>query len=165
MTNTKDKSKARLYAVIGGIAGFILCGVIIFTVMPSLMIVTTESNLGFDETIEALQERIPKQGWVLSGITNMNKSMDKHGVDFEPKVSLVKLCKPEYAKSVLTSDRNVSCMMPCTMSVWQADDGKVYLSRINMALVARMFGGNIGKVMGGKVVHDEEKMLEGLLKK
>ena len=53
--------------------------------------------------------------------------------------------------------------MPCTMSIWEGDDGKVYLSKMNMSLMARLFGGNIGKIMGGNVINDEEKMLEGLL--
>ena len=94
----------------------------------------------------------------------MNKSMAKHGVTIKPRVKLVKLCNAEYAKSVLTTDRHVSTMMPCTFSVWDGDDGKVYLSKMNMALMAKMFGGNIAKVMGKKVVHDEEEMLQGLLK-
>jgi uncharacterized protein (DUF302 family) len=164
MTN---KSSRKIWAsgIVGFVLGFVLCGIIVFATMPSMMIVTKESKLGFDETIEALEKRIPEHGWVISGDKpmDMNKSMTKHGVNFEPRVKLIKLCKPEYAKSVLTTDRHISCMMPCTMAVWQADDGKVYLSKMNLSLMAKMFGGNIAKVMGKKVVHDEEKILEGLL--
>jgi len=29
--------------------------------------------------------------------------------------------------------------------------------------MAKMFGGNIAKVMGDKIVHDKEEMLQGLL--
>ena len=150
----------------GLVVGFVLCGVVVFTAMPSLMIVTKESALGFDETVAALERRIPERGWVISGDKpiDMNKSMAKHGVTFEPRVKLIKLCKAEYAKNVLTTDRYVSTMMPCTFSVWEGDNGKVYLSKMNMALMAKMFGGNIAKVMGGHVVEDEEKILEGLLK-
>ena len=152
--------------IAGLVVGFVLCGAVVFAAMPSLMIVTTESKLGFDQTVAALEKRIPEHGWVMSGgqPIDMNKSMAKHGVNFEPRVKLMKLCKAEYAKSVLTTDRHVSTMMPCTFSVWEGDNGKVCLSRMNMALMARMFGGNIARIMGGKVVHDEEKMLEGLLK-
>ena len=162
------KSNWKIWAAgtIGVMTGFVLCGIIVFTVMPSLMIVTKESKLGFDETVAALEKRIPEHGWVISGSQpiDMNKSMSKHGVNFKPRVKLVKLCNAEYAKSVLTSDRHISCMMPCSMAVWEGDDGKVYLSEMNMALMAKMFGGNVAKVMGGKVVHDEEEMLRGLLK-
>jgi uncharacterized protein (DUF302 family) len=96
--------------------------------------------------------------------TDMNQSMAKHVVEFKPRVKLIKLCKADYAKSVLTTDRHVSCLMLCTMAVWEGDDGKVYLSEMDMGLMAEMFGGNIAKVMGGKVVKDESAMLEGLLK-
>jgi len=152
--------------LIGGAIGFVLCGIVMFMAMPSMMIVTKESKLGFDETVAALEKRIPEQGWAIPGgkPIDMNKSMAKYGVIFKPRVKLVKLCKAEYAKSVLTTDRYVSCLMPCTMAVWEGDDGKVYLSEMNMSLMAKMFGGNIAKVMGGNVVRDEEKMLEGLLK-
>jgi uncharacterized protein (DUF302 family) len=165
MMTTKSNRRIWTPGIVGVVIGFVICCIAMFTLMPSMMIVTKESKLGFDETVAALEKRIPEQGWVISGgqPIDMNKAMAKNGVTFKPRVKLVKLCKAEYAKSVLTSDRYISCMMPCTMAVWEADDGKVYLSEMNMSLMAKMFGGNIAKVMGGKVVHDEEKMLEGLL--
>jgi len=166
LATSSGNRKTWQAGLIGGAIGFVLCGIVMFMAMPSMMIVTKESKLGFDETVAALEKRIPEHGWVIPGgkPIDMNKSMAKHGVVFKPRVTLVKLCKAEYAKSVLASDRYVSCLMPCTMAVWEGDDGKVYLSEMNMSLMAKMFGGNIAKVMGGDVVHDEEKMLEGLLK-
>lgn len=152
---------------IAGLAvGFLLCGIVMFKAMPSLMIVTKESKLGFDETVAALEKRIPEHGWVIAGgqPIDLNKSMAKQGVTFKPRVKLVKLCNAEHAKSVLTTDRHISCMMPCSMAVWEGDDGKVYLSEMNMALMAKMFGGNVAKIMGGSVVEEEEKILDGLLK-
>lgn len=148
----------------GFAAGALVCGIVMLTVMPSLMVVTEESSLGFDETVAALEKSIAGNGWVVSQVMDMNKSMAKHGVEFEPRVKLVKLCKPQYAKSVLSTDRYVSTMMPCTFSVWEGDDGKVYLSRMNMGLMAKMFGGNVARVMGRDVVRDEHKILEGITK-
>ena len=165
MTTSKGNGKIWISGIAGLVIGFLLCGLVMFKAMPSLMIVTKESKLGFDETVAALEKRIPEHGWTVSGgkAIDMNKAMAEHGVTFKPRVKLVKLCKADYAKSVLTTDRHVSCMMPCSMAVWEGDDGKVYLSELNMALMAKMFGGNVAQIMGGKVVHDEEKMLEGLL--
>ena len=162
---TKSNRRIWVPGILGVMIGFLLCGIVVFTAMPSLMIVTRESKLGFDETVEYLAKRIPEYGWVISGDQpiDMNKSLAKHGVTFKPRVKLLKLCKAEYAKSVLATDRHVSTMMPCTFSVWESDDGKVYLSKMNMAMMAKMFGGNIAKVMGNRVVHDEEKILQGLL--
>ena len=166
MGKSKNNRNLIIGGIIGVLAGTVLCAVIMISVMPSMMIVTKECKLSFDETVAALEKRIPEQGWAIQGgkPIDMNKSMSAYIVEFAPRVKLIKLCKPEYAKSVLTTDRYVSCLMPCTMAVWEGDDGKVYLSEMNMSLMAKLFGGNIRKIMGGKVVHDEEKMLEGLLK-
>ena len=164
----KVKHRAGKYLLIGGLAGLaagvVLCGLVMFTTMPSLMIVTHESELGFDETVAALEKSIADEGWVVSAVSDMNKSMAKHGVEFGPRVKLVKLCKPEYAKSVLTTDRHISTLMPCSFAVWESDDGKVHLSKMNMGLMAKMFGGNIARVMGGSVVRDEKAMLAGIIK-
>ena len=64
----------------------------------------------------------------------------------------------------MATDRYISVMMPCTFAVWQGDDQKVYISRMNMGLMAKLFGGNIARVMGGKVAEDEKKILAGILK-
>lgn len=166
MSHNKKQGKARpLVTFLAGlIAGALLCAAAFFTLMPSMMIITKESAMGFDETVQALQKAISEQGWVVSGVRDMNKSLAKHGVELGPGVKLVELCNPGYAKSVLTTDRFVSTMMPCTFGVWRADDERVYLSRINMKLMARMFGGNIAKVMGGQVAQDEDKILADVLK-
>ena len=165
VTQKPDKSyrPTLLYVLIGLVAGAVLTGAVVVTAMPKMMIVTEESQLGFDETVAALEQAIPEHGWVVSTVSDMNKSMARHGVEFGPRVKLVKLCKPEYAQSVLTTDRHVSTLMPCTFAVWEGDDGKVYLSKMNMPLMARMFGGNIAKVMGGSVARDEHAILAGIV--
>ena len=158
------RKPAVLYVVIGLVVGAILAGGAIVTAMPKMMIVTQESRLGFDETVAALEKAIPANGWVVSTVSDMNKSMAKHGVEFAPRVKLVKLCKPEYAQSVLTTDRHVSTLMPCTLAVWEGDDKKVYVSKMNMSLMAKMFGGNIADVMGGSVARDEHAILLDIVK-
>jgi len=154
-------------AGLAGVAiGIVLCGVTVFAAMPSMMIVTKECTLDFDNTVATLRKRIPEHGWVLSGgkATDMNTSLAEHGVAVRPRVKLVRLCKVEYAESVLTTDRSVSCLMPCTMGVWKSDDGKTYLSKMNIGLMARLFGGDMNRIMGGKVAKEEAKILDGLVK-
>lgn len=164
----KVKPESRRSWLVGGVVGImvgaLLCGSAIVIAMPRMMIVTQESRLGFDETVAALERAIPARGWVVSTVTEMNQSLAKHGVEFGPRVTLVKLCKAEYAKSVLTTDRHVSTLMPCTIAVWESDDGKVLLSKMNMPLMARMFGGNIAKVMGGSVARDEHVILSDIVR-
>jgi uncharacterized protein (DUF302 family) len=163
VTTPQGKKSLLIGGLVGVAVGVVLCGTALVWAMPRMMIVTQESRHGFDETVAALEKGIPEHGWVVSTVSDMNKSMAKHGVEFGPRVKLVKLCKPEYAKSVLTTDRHVSTLMPCTFAVWEGDDGKVYLSKMNMPLMAKMFGGNIAKVMGGSVARDEHAILSGIV--
>jgi len=137
-------------AIAGRCSGWgVIAMVVVLKLMPSAMIVTEESRLGFDETVAALEKAIVERGWVVSGVQDMNKSMAKHGVEFGPRVTLIKLCHPEYAKSVLTTDRHVASMMPCSIAVWQDDGGNVRLSKMNIALMAKIFGGREGDRFGG----------------
>ncbi len=45
----------------------------------------------------------------------------------------------------------VTVMMPCSISVYEKSDGNVYVSTMNAALMGRMFGGTVAKVMSGPV--------------
>ncbi|MBF0450822.1 MAG: DUF302 domain-containing protein [Candidatus Magnetomorum sp.] len=163
-TEKESFKKSWLYMIAGIGIGVVLSLILVVSLMPSMMIVTKESKLGFDDTVVRLVERIKEQGWSVKIVSDVKQEINHAGYNFQPRVKIIKLCKAEYAKEVLTTDRFVSCLMPCSMAIWEGDDGKVYLSEMNMALMAKMFGGNIGKVMGGKVVNDEEKMIEGIFK-
>jgi uncharacterized Tic20 family protein len=48
-----------LSALIGLVAGVLLTGAAVVWAMPKMMIVTQESELGFDETVAALEKVIP----------------------------------------------------------------------------------------------------------
>ncbi len=152
-----------LALVIGFVAGVVICGVLVVKLMPGMMIVKKKSLLGFEETVNRLEQSVKDNGWVAKEVWHLNQSMAKHNVEFKPRVSLVKLCKPQYAKEVLTTDRHISCLMPCTMAVWEDDHGGVWFSEMNMALMAKLFGGNIARVMGGAVVAEEKQMLKGII--
>jgi uncharacterized protein (DUF302 family) len=161
-----SQSKPWILALVSFIVGLAVCGLLIVKAMPGMMIVTHECQHDFDGTLNKLQDQINAQGWVVVGgkPSHMNDSLAKKGVDFSPRVSLVKMCQPEYAKSVLTTDRHVACLMPCSVAVWEGNDGKTYLSKMNVGLMGKLFGGNVARVMGGDVARDEAKILAGLLK-
>jgi len=150
------------------ILGIIIGGVIIagamFIMMPKLMIVTHESKFdSVEETCAVLQKSIEANGWVSPAIRDMNQATEKNGVHMDKQVRLVELCKAQYAKDVLDTNPEVSTLMPCAWGVYEGDDGKVYISGMNMGLMGKMFGGNIAKVMGGAVAKDEKNMLEAVL--
>lgn len=152
-----------LPGLVGLVLGVVLTGVAVWQAMPGMMIVEHQSKYGVDETVSRLQQAIKDAGWVSPGVRDMNKSMSKQGVVFDKKVRLVELCHADHAKSVLGSDRHVATLMPCAIAVYEGDDGKTYISGMNMGLMGKMFGGNIAAVMGGPVAEDERKILSTVI--
>jgi uncharacterized protein (DUF302 family) len=164
-TGTTSKRTGRSWILIAGAGlggGLFLAVTAILVLMPKMMIATHESPLGFDETVAAIENGISENGWTSPGTDDMNRKLAAQGVDFEPRVKIIRMCHSDYAESVLTTDRYLSCLMPCSVSVWEANDGKVYVSKMNSGLMGKLFGGNVAKVMGGKVARDEERILQAV---
>ena len=160
----KSRTGGRvLWAVAGLVLGTVLTALVGKTAMPRLMLVTTESTFPYKETVTRIEDAIEREGWSSPGTLNLTKSMNKHGVEFPHRVQVIQLCKPEYAEQVLQSDRYVSSIMPCAISVWEDDDGRVYISKMNTGLMGKMFGGTIAKVMGGPVAADEHRILADVM--
>jgi len=75
---------------------------------------------------------------------------------------IVELCKAEYAKDVLSTNPEVSTLIPCAWGVYEGDDGNSYITGMNMGLMGKMFGGNIARVMGASVARMKRKCLKTL---
>ena len=151
-------------AIIAFLLGLVVCGILIFAIMPSMMVVTKKCTKGFDDTVSNLLKSITDNGWSITHgkPVELHTAIGKQGIDIGGRVNLVLLCNGKHAGEIL-EDRYITCMMPCSMGVWEGEDGNTYLSKVNMKLMASMFGGKIAEVMGGKVVKDEEKILEGII--
>ncbi len=165
-SSTKTLSvKWLTLAILGSFgAGFIVMAVLMIIIMPSMMIVVKESRFGFDETVAKIEKSIQEIGWNSPGTMFINQALKKHNVEFAPKVKIIQLCQANYAKSVLTTDRYLSCLMPCSIAVWENDKGKVFVSKMNTGLMGKLFGGNVAKIMGTKVSNDEHQLLRDIVK-
>jgi len=150
--------------VVAFLAGVIVTGLITVSVVKSRMISVQESALSFEETIAALEGNIAAaEGWSSPGTRDLNGMMAKHGVTFEPRVRLVEMCKAPYAARVLQNDRKLATLMPCAIAVYEDDDGRVWLSKMNLGLMGKLFGGTVGEVMGDLVAGEEKRILAPIL--
>ena len=159
-----SKKKIFLSGAAGLAAGCILTALLVYLLMPGMMIKKYRSRLEFDQTVSTIQTALKEQGWSTPGTMNMNKAMAKHGVQFEPRVSLVSLCNADYASKVLKTDRYVAALMPCKIAVWEDDSGEVWVSKVNTGLMGKLFGGTIARIMGGSVARDEQRILSSVIK-
>lgn len=152
--------------ILGFIAGVLFTAIIGWFMMPSLMFKETVSPYGFEETIARIQHNIAdnpelkEKGWSLSGLRNPAKAVEMEGGNVLP-VMMIEACSTEYSKPILKTDerRYLSILMPCKVSVYKKNDGKVYIGTMNAGLMGKMFGPLVGEIMG-HVAEDQKKFLE-----
>ncbi len=155
--------KNILIGVIAFILGIVIASSAIVLVAPGAMLLEDESKYGFDETVEILTASVESHGWKLPAVHDLQKTMVKYGYDVK-KVQVFELCHPEHAARILEADeeRIVSSLMPCRIAIYEREDGKVYISRLNSSLMSSLMGGLIKEVMTTAAEQNEE-ILEAIL--
>jgi uncharacterized protein (DUF302 family) len=151
------KKNIVIGALVGFVVGVLLTGIVLWTMAPSIMMIESQSNLGFDETVQAIQDNAAGQSWVIPNVMRLDKSLAKEGYDVRP-VAVIELCKPELAATILAEDdaRLVSSLMPCRVAVYEKSNGDVILSRMNTALMSKMFGGLVAEMMSEATAQTEQ---------
>ena len=145
----------------GLFAGILVALGLAYGLADRLMFTERPSPFGMEETIARIQHNIQNagNGWALSGLRNPAKAVQQDGGNVLP-VMMIEACSTKYSKPILKEDtvRFLSILMPCKISVYKKQDGKVYIGTMNAALMGKMFGPLVGDVMG-QVAEDQKKFL------
>jgi uncharacterized protein (DUF302 family) len=148
-------------ALMGFVAGIIVIALLGWMMMPQMMFKERVSPYGMEETVARIQHNIQNtgNGWALSGLRNPAKAVQADGGNVLP-VMMIEACSTKYSKPILKEDtvRFLSILMPCKISIYKKNDGKVYIGTMNSALMGKMFGPMVGEVMGN-VAADQKKFL------
>jgi len=158
------KKSAFLVFGAGLLAGVLLAALIGWSVMPSMMLRERVSPLGFEDTLAKIEANAKDGGWVVSGVRKLDQSIRKHGGGDVIRVHLVEMCHPHHAARILNDadGRKASVLMPCSVSVYEDEQGVVKVVSMNSGLMGRMFGGVIAEVMGGSVSREQAEILSFL---
>ena len=139
-----------------------LLGLLIaFFITPSLMFRQDQHQQDFDATVAALEEVIEKRGWKTPVIHDLQATMKKFGKDVR-SVKVLEICHPDHSYEILSQgeERIVSSMMPCRISVYEKEDGSVWISRINYCIKAKPMSPVIRKTMSAAAADVEEIIAE-----
>lgn len=131
---------------------------------PSMMLLEDESIYGFEETIKIYNDAVLAKWWKIPTIHDLQETMKKYWKDVS-RATVFELCHPDHAYEILSrsDERIVSAMMPCRVSFYEKEDGKVYVSRMNSELMWNMMWWVIAKTM--KIASQEtEEILQSVLK-
>jgi uncharacterized protein (DUF302 family) len=156
-------SDAMLLAI-GAVAGALVLAVVVWRVAPRAMLGERASRYGLAETVDRLVAAARAEGWTVSGVSELDKSVREQGGPAVRPVRLVNLCHPEHAARILAEDgaRIVSVMMPCTISVYEKGDGSVWVGHMRPGLMGRVFGGVVAKVMAGPVARAQAGFIDAV---
>ncbi len=113
------------------------------------MILEFQSPYNFEQTIAAISDKAKERGWKVPMITDFKQTMIKEGQPDIGNVSVLRMCQPDKAYRVLSSDgrKFLSVMMPCAISVYEKNDGKVFIAMINIGLMKEIYGPAMPDVM------------------
>lgn len=117
--------------------------------MEKISIVTEKtSRFGFDRTVELLKSAAETNGWNVPAIHDLQQSLAKSGKYVKP-VKVLEICKPQYSGQMLelNDERIISVMMPCRISIYEKNDGKVHIALLNVESMAAGLPANVAKVM------------------
>lgn len=139
-----------LKLVSGFFAALVLVGLAAWQFAGGLMFTETPSPFGMEETVARIQHNIQAtgHGWTLSGLRNPARAVQADGGNTLP-VMMVEACSTKYSGPILNDDdtRILSILMPCKITVYKKNDGKVYVGTMNAGLMGKLFGPMVSGIM------------------
>ena len=101
--------------------------------MSHRFLIESVSKYDFSETVEKLKNHISEDGWKLLHVHDLQQVMRNNGLSV-PHVEVFEICYPQYAYRLLSVDnyRIYSNLIPCRISVYEKEDGKTYISRMDI---------------------------------
>lgn len=93
---------------------------------------TKTVNCEYEEAIDRVTESLADQGFgILSEIDVQAAFAEKLGIDDYRRYRLLGACHPPIAHEVLDVDSDAGALMPCTVAIYETDDGQVRISVMN----------------------------------
>jgi uncharacterized protein (DUF302 family) len=117
--------------------------------LGSMFIHEQRSPYDFDTTVATIIDNAKARGWVIPETFDFQKSLVAHHKPDPGPMKVIKLCSPDLASRMFAQDdsKYVSVMAPCSVSVYEKSDGQTYLATMDMALMAKLMGGDVGPVL------------------
>jgi uncharacterized protein (DUF302 family) len=133
--------------------------------MQQMMFKVYQSKLGFDETVSAVAEAAPINGWQIPDIRDLQKEYQETGLSDTTKVKIIYFCNPQGGYDILQDDSNksMSVMMPMGVSIYETSDGRVEIAAMNLGMMSGMFSGVVQEVLNNGAAN-LEKTLQRVLK-
>jgi uncharacterized protein (DUF302 family) len=147
--------------IIGLLAGLLIGVLVAFIISPKLMFREDRYQKDFDTTVSQLEEVVLARGWKIPHVHDLQATMEKFGKEVR-SVKVLEICHPDFSYEILSrnEEKIVSSMMPCRISVYEKEDGSVWISRMNSGFMAKPMSPVIRKTMSAAAAEVEEIIAE-----
>jgi uncharacterized protein (DUF302 family) len=131
---------------------------------PRRIVVEDVSPHSFGDTVAKLKEQLAKDGWTLLTEIDLGQRVAKKGVNLPGGLVIIELASGGNTIPLLKNEatRYVAGLMPCSVSVYGMNDGRVIVSRINAGLMAGMMEPGVGEVMRRSAAKLDESIAAAL---
>ena len=151
--------------IISGIVGAVLMTAFILFVMRKYMIRAYKIDAPFEAACDNIETAVKSvDGWVHPMPDwDFHAAVSKsHFFNNLAKKRIFFICKAKYANRIVDKYHHMGAMMPCAWAIYETQKGEVYLSKMNIALMSKVFFGNIIGSTMAKVAREEQQMMKKL---
>jgi uncharacterized protein (DUF302 family) len=105
---------------------------------PRAIVAENGSPADFATMVEALKTQFAADGWTLLAEIDLGARIAKRGTQLPGGLVILELASGGSTIPLLKNEatRYVAGLMPCSVSVYGLDDGRVVVSRVNAAILA-----------------------------
>ncbi|AEA33597.1 DUF302 domain-containing protein [Hippea maritima] len=149
----------------GTLLGSTSVGFTFLKLFQTKMVKEIVSPKSFEETCSAIEKVVPEfadEGWGFPfGKWDFYKVFESRNIEVKDinKIMVYFLCNAKLAAQVINVNPAMMGIMPCSWAVNEKTDGKVYIAKINIGLMSKMFTGTIREMML-EVEETEKRMFE-----
>lgn len=152
--------------IVGVVAGVVITIVAVVGFKRSKMIVPHRSAHTIEETCTAIERVVTAvDGWSfpMPSFDMYAKLAEKgQAPNGMRRIRLFFVCKTGVANRVLSDTPKIAAIMPCSWAVYELEDGSVWLSKMNIAMMSKLFAGDVAAGMG-EVAADDERFIAEIL--
>lgn len=165
--NKKSKFGWIALSIAGGAVGVGIAVKALVTkygLMKKMMFTASKSKLNFEETVSSIRESAVRHGWEIPSIHDLQREYQAAGHNDMTRMKIIYFCNPHGGYRILKDDHNksMSVMMPMGVSVYETNDGQVYIAGLNLGLMSTMFEGTIKEIFE-EGTENFEKTLENIV--
>ena len=120
------------------------------------------ARAGFDETVAGIAAQATQRGWSAPQIHDVADAMRQAGAGNGTRMKTVATCPAQANERLARAGNGALPPLPCRYTVFEGQDGRVYVIRMNTPMLAKGLQGNAAMVMLD-IAAEEDAMLKGII--